>query len=96
MTTLGQVLKITLGAALLIPVAALPGKADGPPPNFSEHGRTLDHWTLVITGTTKLDLRPTALLPDVHGNVVSRSMHRQVQLRHGHHGPESCTGSRNR
>src|SRR5215831_10242752 len=80
MTTFGQVLKITLGAALLISLAALPGKADGAPYKISrntvERSITMVDYRL-HPGTTKLDLRPTALLPDVHGNV-------EVKGKYGH------------
>src|SRR5690349_16443559 len=80
MTTLSQVWKLTLSAALLIPVAALPGKADGPPykisRNMVERSITMVDYRY-HTGTMKLDLRPTALLPDVHGNV-------EVGAKYGH------------
>jgi hypothetical protein len=72
MTIVKQVLQITLSAALLISLVALPGKADGPPykvsRNMVERSITMVDYRL-HSGTTKLDLRPTALLPDVHGNV---------------------------
>ncbi len=97
MTILRQVLQTTLSAALLISLVALPGKADGPPYNVS---RNMVERSITIVsyrhhpGTTKLDLRPTALLPDVHGNVEVECKNglTEIKIKFEHITPASFLG----
>jgi hypothetical protein len=94
MTILRQVLQTTLGAALLISLMALPGKADGPPykvsRNMVERSITMVDYRH-HTGSTKLELFPTALLPDVHGNVEveDKNGHTEIEIKLEHMTPAS-------
>jgi hypothetical protein len=97
MTILRQVLQITLGAALLISLMALPGKADGPPYKVSRN--MVERFITLVdyrhhTGTTKLELFPTALLPDVQGNVEveDKNGHTEIKIKFEHMTPGSVLG----
>lgn len=77
------VLQIAIGAMLLLPLSEVPGKADGPPYKITRN--VVERSMSVIdyrhrTGTTKLDFRPTAILPDAHGNIKVKDGHGRTEI----------------
>ena len=77
------VFQIALGAVLLMPLTEVPGKAGGPiykiTRNVVERSMNVINYRY-HTGTTKLDFRPTALLPDAHGNIEVRDRHGRTEI----------------
>src|SRR5215468_6535181 len=77
------ILQIALGTVLLMPLTALPGKAQGPPYKVTRNvvGRSMNVVNYRhLAGTTKLDFRPTALLPDAHGNIEVKDRHGRTEI----------------
>jgi hypothetical protein len=77
------VLQIALGAVLLMPLTEVPGKADGPPykvtRNVVERSISVTDYRL-RAGTTKLDFRPTALLPRAHGDIEVKDRQGRTEI----------------
>src|SRR5215475_7279368 len=77
------VLQIALGAVLLLPLSEVPGKADGPPYKITRNVVVRSMSVIDYchrTGTTKLDFRPTAILPDAHGNIKVKDRHGRTEI----------------
>ena len=77
------VLQIAFGAVFLMPLTEVPGIADGPPYKITRN--VVERCINVMdyryrTGTTKLEFRPTALLPDAHGNIEVKDRHGRTEI----------------
>src|SRR5215813_4331808 len=72
-----------LGAVLLMPLTEVPVKADGPPykvtRNVVERSISVTDYRL-RAGTTKLDFRPTALLPRAHGDIEVKDRQGRTEI----------------